>query len=190
MRSWRESVMRRGRPCRRARSNLPLWCLDLHKLVRLTWIAGKEWPPSNFSLQYHWWIKRWSHENNGNDQELQNVQLDYFWSVFNSRHFTANFWLTSVCTIRKLHSFFYGYYFDKCDCQRGKRFTVGVPSMRISDAPSLRCVASQDFFKIIVVRGLIITETYASILYKVDHFETPKISQGLVFLFYVAQIVR
>lgn len=86
--------------------------------------------------------------------------------------------------------FFYGCYLDKCDCQKGKRFTVGVPSMRISDAPSLRCVASQDFFKITVVRGLIITETYASILYKVDHFETPKISQGLVFLFYVAQIVR
>ena len=85
---------------------------------------------------------------------------------------------------------FYGYYLDKYNCQRGKRFTVGVPSMRISDAPSLRCVASQDFFKITVVRGLIITETYASILYKVDHFETPKISQGLVFLFYVAQIVR
>ena len=85
---------------------------------------------------------------------------------------------------------FYGYYLDKYNCQRGKRFTVGVPSMRISDAPSLRCVASQDFFKITVVRGLIITETYASILYKVDHFETPKISQGLVFLFYVARIVR
>ena len=50
--------------------------------------------------------------------------------------------------------FFYGYYLDKCDCQRGKRFTVSVPSIRISDAPSLRCVASQDFFKITVVRGL------------------------------------
>ena len=50
--------------------------------------------------------------------------------------------------------FFYGYYLDKCDCQEGKRFTVGVPSIRISDAPSLRCVAPQDFFKITVVRGL------------------------------------
>lgn len=49
---------------------------------------------------------------------------------------------------------FYGYYLDKYNCQRGKRFTVGVPSIRISDAPSLRCVAPQDFFKITVVRGL------------------------------------
>lgn len=50
--------------------------------------------------------------------------------------------------------FFFGYYLDKYNCQRGKRFTVGVPSIRISDAPSLRCVAPQDFFKITVVRGL------------------------------------
>ena len=49
---------------------------------------------------------------------------------------------------------FYGYYLDKYNCQRGKRFTVSVPSIRISDAPSLRCVALQDFFKITVVRGL------------------------------------
>ena len=50
--------------------------------------------------------------------------------------------------------FFYGYYLDKCDCQKGKRFTVGVLSIKISDTPSLRCVAPQDFFKITVVRGL------------------------------------
>ena len=34
-----------------------------------------EWPASNFSLQYHPWIKHWSHENHGYDQQLTKLLI-------------------------------------------------------------------------------------------------------------------
>ena len=34
-----------------------------------------KWPPSNFSLQYHPWIKHQSHENNGNDHQLKELLI-------------------------------------------------------------------------------------------------------------------
>ena len=34
-----------------------------------------EWLASNFSSQYHSWIKHYSHENKGNDNQLKNFLI-------------------------------------------------------------------------------------------------------------------
>ena len=34
-----------------------------------------EWPASNFSFQYHPWIKHLGHENKGNDNKLKNLLI-------------------------------------------------------------------------------------------------------------------
>ena len=34
-----------------------------------------EWPASNFSFQYHPWIKHLGHENKGNDNQLKNLLI-------------------------------------------------------------------------------------------------------------------
>ena len=39
----------------------------------LSFVNHSEWLVSNFYLQYHHWIKRWGHENKGNDHQLKRL---------------------------------------------------------------------------------------------------------------------
>ena len=55
---------------------LSVYLCKVYDLIDITQPFGsQEWPASNFSLQYHLWIKYYGHWNNGNDHQLKKLLI-------------------------------------------------------------------------------------------------------------------